>query len=566
MKITELFQSSLEIKRLDAKRAKAQFNLDDIVAIYGATLGEAEYIFYVDNCSGEEGDYTFGFGTVRYNGGISHALTNVAGSPSAVFATVFKIIGDFVREFQPLNLSFSGASTRQEKFYDVLLKKMKVQLPDGYKLLRRNTDRTRIYLSRDPSKISNTDMYTVKEEERLDELFATQVQPHEMDEISKAEAFAQFRVTEVVAAWAFYIDNNPYIVYFTPSNYNKKGWYDCNFAKKVDTKRKNEFDLTGDRVPFKVIRYVLEGIQRFLAKYKPISVVGLGYKRRQSDFYKRLVAANRNSLPAPYYWAQDPDGDDEVVIISRSKNLTPVGEKAAEPVAEDAQSDISNLKRAEEIARKFGEWMSKHNENTPFGEIEGVYSRPLRNAERLMYVNGTRFGEDSDLNIGFAWHTDGTHERRGGSLLNGRDGRQTIYFVAMTAEGDPSQKTDLIWSIRWPHLIHELTHYLDRKRQKTPNPKNKMNGLAPGANASKGAEHYYNHALEFNAYFQQGLHQLLPAIKRHQMSDLPWNEFLKDAEGYFDGDFRLAMNDGVRRRFIQRLHALYKQVKAEKPE
>ncbi len=407
---------------------------------------------------------------------------------------------------------------------------------------------------------------------RIDELFNRPVAAHEMDQITPAEAYAQFRVTEAVAAWAFYIDDQPYVVYFTPTSDNRKGWFDCNFAKKVNTKYKNEFNLTGDRVPFKVMRYVLEGIQRFLVKYKPITVQGLGYQRRQSEFYKKLIAAYKNALPEPYFWAQDPDGDDEIVLISRSKNLVPVGQKPPEPepaptpVEESADDDMANLQRAEEIAQNFAKWMNAHNESTPFGEIPAVINRSLRGAERLMYVNGSEFGEDEDLNMGFAWHTDGTRVKKEASLMNGRGPAGPVYFIAVSMNEDPSTKTDLIWSVRWPHLIHELTHYLDRKRQKTPEPKNRLNGLTRGAESSNGPDHYYNHPLEFNAYFQQGLHQLLPAVKRGRVNDDTFEAFLKDADSYFDGEFRLNMNERNRQRYVQRLHALYQRLKTAEPE
>lgn len=211
----------------------------------------------------------------------------------------------------------------------------------------------------------------------------------------------------------------------------------------------------------------------------------------------------------------------------------------------EGKDDLRYQIEARELAHEIGRWVIENNADTPIKDL--FFKRSLR--EGVAYLKSVRSmgieGYD-DLSFGFV---------EGGQadafLATGTDERRPAYFVFMKVP-DVGEKTDVMYSIRWPHLIHELTHYLDRKRSGTRLTKPYDSG-----------EEYYNSPMEFNAYFHQGLYELSLRFRKG-VPEFP--EFLRQAQIEFDENWRAHMTPETRRRFLRRLHGVWQSLKTHANE
>lgn len=574
MRITELFRSPTSLQKFD-KAAIRQLGMYDIVSAYGANIGGKDYVFYFDNCSKQEGDYGFGFGVRRTDDtGVDHRLIKSAASPVKVFTAALQAIENFINEAHPLNVSFTGADTRQMQFYNVLSKKLAGDIPTGYKLLQqasRNEGEGRLYLTRDPFKLEDRAGYKIIEN-RIDELFDKPVADYELEDVTGADirdVRLKFRVGNFDTGYLFNILGIEYLVFFTPVD-GKRGWFDCSFGQyKPDGGI--IYNLTGSspRDQFKVFRMVFAGIQRFIATRCPVTIVGGGYIKRQSKFYAKLLQAYENRLPKPYFWAMDAG----VPLISRSKAVVPERDhldrlKAEAPIEEDASDDVIRVRVAERIVSRYIQWLAVNNEEKP---LEDIMERTFRadKRENILFVSGETIGlakGHHDLNIGFAWPAEGFPSGNARGWLNAMNhpmGGPRKYLACLVRESDPSKDTDLAYEMGYEAkqiLVHEVTHYLDYKRS-TIEPGStqkliKKRGQAAG---------YYNSPLEFNAFFQQGLHAVLKDFKERPMGSrfrkedslATFEQFLADHLHEFDRGYRDNLDDVYRRKFKRRLYKLY---------
>jgi len=118
-------------------------------------------------------------------------------------------------------------------------------------------------------------------------------------------------------------------------------------------------------------------------------------------------------------------------------------------------------------------------------------------------------------------------------------------------------------------FIHEFIHYLDSQRYK-----DKGQGSAV-ALREQGFDAYYNTPAEFNAYYQEGVNEILGTleiIRDHAEAKKPGTlaEFLKSFSvfekkflSYFSEDFIKALNPTYQRKFIQRFYGFYNKVRDE---
>jgi hypothetical protein len=170
---------------------------------------------------------------------------------------------------------------------------------------------------------------------------------------------------------------------------------------------------------------------------------------------------------------------------------------------EDANADVAANKTANEIASKFARWFMPKNEETPLQDVPGVQFVNMYEM-RIAYFDAKLFGiDDPTLHIGFSWTKDGSPTEKRGLLVRARmsQGDPTAhFFVTAVLSKDSTNEVDVAYSMRWDSLIHELIHYLDFKRG--------FKG-EQGVKRKKHGEDYYNDPLEFNAHFQQGLHEIM---------------------------------------------------------
>lgn len=213
---------------------------------------------------------------------------------------------------------------------------------------------------------------------------------------------------------------------------------------------------------------------------------------------------------------------------------------------EDADTDQKYQMEAQHIAKEIGMWLSKANESTPLKDIAQVFKRL---DDTIYAVNAGVAGEQyKDLYIGFMQ----SQRNEGYMAISNTPIRE--YFIVLSTTSDPAEMVDAIYGVKWPVLIHEIVHYLDRKRSNTTPSK-----------TYDGAEEYYNSPMEYNAYFQQGLYKILNAVERNPnvLEGLRVEEFIEKFRGDFDLNWLHYMNEETKKRFKKRMYGLYRTLTRE---
>lgn len=214
---------------------------------------------------------------------------------------------------------------------------------------------------------------------------------------------------------------------------------------------------------------------------------------------------------------------------------------------EDAISDHSFQSEAQHIAKEVGVWLAKANEEAP---LKDVATRFARGNEEIYAINAKVAGDQyDDLYIGF---TKG-EPNEGYMAITKTSPRK--YFVVANVNNDPANITDVIYSIKWSVLIHEITHYLDRKRSNT----------VPDGRHKDSAEQYYNSPMEYNAYFQEGFYRILNDVERNSsiLNDISFGAFMEKFRGHFNLEWLYYMTDDTKKRFRKRMYGLYRMLTME---
>lgn len=211
----------------------------------------------------------------------------------------------------------------------------------------------------------------------------------------------------------------------------------------------------------------------------------------------------------------------------------------------EGKDDFRYQAEARELAYAIGRWVAEQNEETPIKDL--FFKRQLRQGVGyLKSVQSMGITGYDDLNFGFV--EGGNAE---GFLATGTDEGRPVFFVFMKLP-DAGERVDAMYSISWPFLIHEITHYIDRKRSNTKLTKPYASG-----------EDYYNSPMEFNAFFHQGLYGVAQVFRKG-VPEFP--EFLRQAQGEFDYNWRDHMTPETRRRFLRRLHGVWQSLKTHASE
>jgi hypothetical protein len=174
---------------------------------------------------------------------------------------------------------------------------------------------------------------------------------------------------------------------------------------------------------------------------------------------------------------------------------------------EDANDDLGAEDRAQQIAQNFLKWVAVANEEQTIGEL--MQSRQFAQQDGRIdiqyYANGLQFNSPRWINMGFAYRPGGG----GGSsayISVEEAGGRNAYFVMVVLDYDPKDQVDIVYKLKWSQvlqeLVHELTHYMDRRRQKAMIP----------PESSEDRYKYFNSPLEVNAFYQQGVHNVVEDI------------------------------------------------------
>jgi hypothetical protein len=226
----------------------------------------------------------------------------------------------------------------------------------------------------------------------------------------------------------------------------------------------------------------------------------------------------------------------------------------------DARTDIRSAKTASDLVNGFRRWLGAENEERPIKDVMSLYHV---GGEDMWYVEASKFGGPSDLWFGLSYgsvhdeHTEGFLR----PLRNTQTG-QAIYAACLRIKADPANEIDFAYSFsqnQMAYLVHEVTHYFDYKRRKGPRTKSPK--------TQSGTTAYYNDPLEFNAFFQQGVHTVLASLKTMR----PSREFFTHFETYdnfyatfkmdFDESFRANLTPEMRKKFDVRVYKLWEVLK-----
>jgi hypothetical protein len=380
----------------------------------------------------------------------------------------------------------------------------------------------------------------------------------QLEKIDPKTAETEYALLGVEAAYRLPMKfGEEYVFYFE----GRAGIYDFSYGKS-NYKGEIKYSLTNEKIPFQILPAVIQSILMFIYEYKPITISFTGAQQRQTDFYKKLLPFLSRNLPEPYkggYVLFSKNGPTRFVITKDTEN-------ANFKLYEDARADVSALTTAEEIATKFMQWLAKNNEEKTIDQL--MFSRRLRTG-KIYYANGSEFDAPDDLNIGFMYEK-GKEKQSPASMFQGRDHelRQPIYFIVTFLDYDPGSDVDVLYKLRYQNtlsnLVHELTHYMDRVRQKTPT-KGTFNQKVKGISPSDNKSGYFNSPLEFNAYFQQGAHAIYADTQDKRNFDPTafdsFDKFKKhyvgSTGGVFHHNFFELLTPENKRKFDKRLFKLF---------
>ena len=229
---------------------------------------------------------------------------------------------------------------------------------------------------------------------------------------------------------------------------------------------------------------------------------------------------------------------------------------------EDSEMDNRYLSQAQQIVSKLkgkldespnmtiGNWATKFGKNFSVGS-DKFY---------CVLIDSENY---PDLFVGFVYSKNNTTKGRM-QRLRTTTGHHYFFAVVVYDFDVKDYITDEISKfLNNTILVHELIHYFDRKRQKSL--KNKPKSYISGVDHENKNE-YYNHSLEFNAFFQQGCNDVLELIKARP-SRRYFDDFKQFRDNYlhcFDPHgFLTHLNERNKRRFISRLKSFYDHLKSK---
>lgn len=196
-------------------------------------------------------------------------------------------------------------------------------------------------------------------------------------------------------------------------------------------------------------------------------------------------------------------------------------------IFEDAKMDLATARQAQKMVSAFTHWLHKATENGSLNDNPGIRTRRVEGST-LVYVSAEEIGLDGHPDLSFGLMKNNGKGVAGclyKSIPNPEHARR--YWATLMVDFDPLTKEDIIFSIggsRWNDLEHEVIHYFDYVRGfKTAqalvardNKAKKRNAQARGGpwDADIAKTNYFNDPLEFNAYYQAGVSEILTRITR----------------------------------------------------
>lgn len=239
-------------------------------------------------------------------------------------------------------------------------------------------------------------------------------------------------------------------------------------------------------------------------------------------------------------------------------------------IFEDAAVDLASSRQAQVLVNAFMRWIMDKTENETLSDW-GLMRIGQSEKGKFYYVSATMIGMKGypDLNFGFE-----RSNARGGYLSRIQYGDTIRCYAVVKVPFDALNVTDVAYKMstaQWSTLVHEVTHYLDIKRiGKESETIQGVKNTGPST-----AQKYYNDPLEKNAFFQQGLANIITRLARAARSrkDVPsfvtdFNVFKKQfSDEFTHGDHRYLdqLSPENRRKFDKRLYKIFDLVSKKWP-
>lgn len=250
---------------------------------------------------------------------------------------------------------------------------------------------------------------------------------------------------------------------------------------------------------------------------------------------------------------------------------------------ETPEDDLQTVQTASRAAGKFQSWLSKNNETKPVKDL-GFYEKYFEKIGTVWIIPAKRVGiDDPHLYLGIMKKNNAWDDKSEAFVVHARSNEQptdilkdTTVYLVMKISDDPQIMTDVAYSINWEHFAHEYTHVLDYRRGLLRHKYNQTTKSAPDKIK------YYDRPWEMNAYFQQGLRDILHDLARQspmfnkqtpEQAETYKRVFLSSYDAFrkhfimwFDLPWLRNMNEANKRKFEVRLYKVYELVRKTWPD
>lgn len=256
-------------------------------------------------------------------------------------------------------------------------------------------------------------------------------------------------------------------------------------------------------------------------------------------------------------------------------------------IFEDAEKDLEKVRYAQRAVGKIWRYLSDKTETTPLGKAGFDHFTTGKDEIWLFPVTAAGLPYQ---NVKFAvgWRTtfdNDKQKRTRAYVTDGRDSNGPFILLVVLLDHNPENDTDIAWKLDFSDLVHEFIHVMDYRRGYLTHKANLVRAQHRQGKKWRGyhstTEQYFNSAIEFNAYYQQGLAQILNALviacyKQKQLrtyahayrvqvlSSFRW--FQREFLPKFDSNWLRMLSSDTKRRFVKRLYQLFLFVRAHWPD
>jgi len=228
-----------------------------------------------------------------------------------------------------------------------------------------------------------------------------------------------------------------------------------------------------------------------------------------------------------------------------------------EILAEDADRDLAIHQEALKLTSATHDWLASANSRKP---VKNIFRKLEDSDGTLWLVPVPARGPVAD-NLFFGVTLKGPYDNMDATVAVKKVNDRTIYLVLVLLEEPFEDSTNLHHRLNWKNILHEFVHVIDMRRS---NPD--LNSIANIASGNHDA--YFNHALELNAYFQEGLAGVLRVLStgNQRTEAFPFGSFVEFNEfamPFFRADWTKALTDSNKKRVTRRLYKLYDKLRSD---